>query len=108
MGFVLEVINADDDPSLLLYFVLEPHRTLMDLALEPSRFDSLHYTSYRRDFFEQLLCFPFQSIGQRLDIVRSTERVDHVGHARLVSQDLLCAERESHRRFGGQRERFVQ
>src|SRR2546421_830545 len=44
------------------------------------------------DLVDQLLCALLDLVGERLDHVRAGERVDCVGRARLVGQDLLGAE----------------
>ena len=47
-------------------------------------------------------------VGQRLDVVGAGERVDRVGRAGLVGDDLLGAQRDLGGALGGQRERLVE
>src|SRR3712207_7724177 len=47
-------------------------------------------------------------VGERLDEVRAGERVDRVGHAGLVREDLLGAQGDPRGVLGRQRERLVE
>jgi len=47
-------------------------------------------------------------VGERLHREGAAERVDDVGRARLLGDDLLGAERDPDRLLGGQRQRLVE
>ena len=67
----------------------------------------LHHAAGLVDLLEQRFRFALELVRERLDIVGAAEWVDHVGHARLVGEDLLRAKRHLHRLFRRQRQRFV-
>src|SRR2546427_13060646 len=94
--------------TLFRSIALELLRGARDLPLEPAALDARHHTAHRLDLREQSLRFPLELIGERLDVVGSAERVDHVRYARLVRDDLLRPQRQADRFLGGEREGFVQ
>ena len=49
----------------------------------------------------------FDFIGQVLDQVRARQRIDRIGHARFVGDDLLGAQRHPHRFLGRQPQGLV-
>jgi hypothetical protein len=51
--------------------------------------------------------FLFHPVGQRFDKVRAAERIDRIGDAALLSNDLLGAQSDGDGFFGGERQRFV-
>ncbi|MND04314.1 hypothetical protein D3C83_245270 [compost metagenome] len=48
---------------------------------------------------EDILCFPLDGIGQRLDGVRARNRVDGIRHSAFCGEDLLRAQSDPCRIF---------
>ena len=102
----LEVDADNQAPSRLDLFVVTKGRA-GELVLDEAVFDggngaalfeNLHHVAGNRGF---------QPVGQRLDVVRAAERVDDVGNAGFMRQDLLRAQGKMGRFLGGQAVRFV-
>ena len=100
-----ELVHAHDDPAPVLELPLVAVRRLLDLVLhEADRGDG---PTHLVDLAQVGLGLPFDLGGQALDGERPAERVDDVGDAGLVGEDLLGAERDAHGAFGRQSERLV-
>ena len=69
---------------------------------------ALHRAAELLDLVDQLLGALLDLVGQRLDEVGAGERVDGVGGAGLVGEDLLGAQRDARGALGRQRERLVE
>src|SRR5690606_5084332 len=102
-----EGVDADDDALALLDLALLALRAPGDLPLEVAQLDAAHDAADAVHLGEDVLDLALEAVGERLDVVGSGERVDRVGHARLVREDLLGAERDADGLLGGQRERLV-
>ena len=83
------------------------------MALEPVLLDAADRALQHRavaqsvEVGEQLLGLAFHLVGQRLDEVRTTERVGDVGDVGLVGDHLLRAQGDPRRLLGRQRHRLV-
>src|SRR6185312_4502357 len=104
--FVDEAVDADDDVLLGLVALLVPPGGLLDLVLdERDRVDRAAQLVHLRDQLGGALL----DLGrQRLDVVGARERVDRVGRARLVADDLLRAQRDLGGALRRQRKRLVE
>ena len=57
---------------------------------------------------EDLLRLPFDLVGERLHVVRATQRVGDVGHVGLLGDHLLRPEGDRRRLLGGQGQGLVE
>ena len=78
-----------------------------DLALEEASLDPRHHPSHHLDLAEVALGLLLERVRQALQIVRAGERVDSLGDADLVRDDLLGAQRDLHRLVARQRDGLV-
>ena len=99
-------VDADDDVLLDAVALLVAPGRLVDLAGD--ELDGLDRAAELVDLGDQLARAGLEFVGQRLDVVRAGERVDGVGGARLVGDDLLGAQRDLRRALAGQRQRLVE
>ena len=60
------------------------------------------------DLFDQLPRGVGEALRERLDVVRTAERIDHMGDARLLGEDQLRVARDARRELGRQRDRLVE
>src|SRR5205823_1157455 len=104
LGHVL--VHADHDVLLDSVALLVAPGRLLHLGADER--DRLHRAPELLDLVDQLLCALLDLVGERLDHVRAGERVDCVGRARLVGQDLLGAKSDPGGALRGQRERLVE
>ena len=102
-----EVVHADDDPPPRVHLLLEAARRVGDLSLEVPRLDPRDDASQGVDLLEDRLRLLLHLVGQALHVVGAGERVDRVGHAGLVGEDLLGAEGDPDRVLRRQGERLV-
>ena len=75
--------------------------------LRKAAFDGRDHPAHRVEFLEVGKRALLHIQGQPFDKVRTAQRVDRIGHARFVGQDLLRAQGDSGRFFGRQSERLV-
>src|SRR3989442_8675432 len=90
-----EIVDAHDDPLLVLDLPLVAIRGVGDFLLEepfPNRGD--HAPEFRNPV-EVAVCLRLQLVRQRLEEVGAAERVDRVGHPALVREDLLGPQRDA-------------
>ena len=78
-----------------------------DLALGKVALDRLHHPALAIDRVEIGARSLLQLVGQRLDEVRASERIDSVRHAGLEGDDLLGAKRQPGGLLGGKRQSLV-
>ena len=103
----LELVDADDDPLAGFDLALPIEGDVLDLSLDPLILDGLSHPAALVDLLEQLERLGLEVVGQALDVVRTGERVDRVGCAGLVGEDLLGPKRRPDRLLGREAERFV-
>ena len=89
-----ETIHAHHDAFLRLDASLGPVGRLVDLVLVEAGLDRRDGTPHRIDLLDDLDRQPFEFIGEVLDRVGAGQRVDEVGDARLVGDDLLGPQRQ--------------
>ena len=99
------LLTPDDDVLLDAVALVVAEGRLLDLVLD--EVDRLHRAAQLVDLVDELLGAALDLVGERLDEVGAGERVDGVGGARLVADDLLGAQRDLGRALGGQRQRLV-
>src|SRR5215212_2127296 len=99
------LVDADDDVLLLLVALLVAPGRLLDLVLDER--DRVDRAAELVDLRDQLAGALLDLARERLDEVGAGERVDRVGRARLVADDLLRAQRDLRGALGRQRERLV-
>ena len=100
-------VDADDDLIVIVDLLLQLERRVGDLALRVVALDRLDHAAELVDLGEVGVGLLLHLVGQRLDEVGAAERVDGVGHAGLVGDDLLRAQRDPDGVLGRQRERLV-
>ena len=106
LDVVLDVaVDADHDVLLGAVALVVAEGRLLDLVLDER--DGVDRAAELVDALDQLPRAALDLGGQRLDVVGAGERVDGVGGARLVGDDLLRAQRDLGGALGGQRERLV-
>jgi len=105
--FLFEGIHADYDFFVRFDALLELVSRFADLALDVAVLDGLkraaervHLPDIGHDAF-------FNGVGELFDVVGAGQRVDAVSRAGLMRDDLLGAQGDLDRFFGGQREGFV-
>ena len=101
------IIHADDDLFFLLDRALVGVAGLGDLLLREAVLDGLHHAAHRVQLAEILEGAVFHVPGQPLDEVGAAQRIDRVGNAGFIREDLLRAQRDARRVLGGKREGFV-
>ena len=102
-----EPVHADD-PLPRLDALLDAERGLVDLVLVEARLDRAHGAAHRIDLPDVVGRETFELLGERFDVVRARDRVDRLGHARLVADHLLRAQRDRGAVLGRERERLVE
>ena len=99
--------DADDHALTGVDLALHRGRLVGDEALHVAVLDALDHAAVPFEVGHDLDDLLLHRVGQRLDEVRPAQRVDGAGHAGLVGEDLLRAERERGALLGGERERLV-
>jgi hypothetical protein len=94
-----EVVDANQDALAGVDLLLVAIRRVGYLALREAVFDRTEHATHSVDLGEILEATVFHLIGERFDNVASTQRVDGVGRATLVGDDLLGSQRYPHRFF---------
>ena len=102
---LLVLVDADDDVLLRAVALVVAEGGLLDLALDER--DRLDRAAHLVDLLDQPARAVLDLLGQRLDVVGAGERVDGVGGARLVGDDLLRAQRDLGGALARQRQRLV-
>ena len=103
-----EVVDADDHLLAALDRLLELVRRLGNFLLRKAALDRLDHAAHAIDGVPVLQRALFHVARQPLDEVRPAERIDDVGHAGFVRDDLLRAQRDRRGFLGRQRQRFVE
>ena len=102
---LLVLVDADDDVLARAVALVVAEGGLLDLALDER--DRLDRAAHLVDLLDQRPGAALDVGGQRLDVVGAGERVDRVGGAGLVGEDLLGAQRDLGGALARQRERLV-
>jgi hypothetical protein len=89
-----EIVYADQDPLAGIDLALIAIRGVRNLSLGEALLQCWHHPSQSIDPFEILEATALHSVGECLDEVAAPQRIDGVGHAALVSDDLLRGYRE--------------
>ena len=89
---LLVLVDADDDVLLEAVALLVAPGRLVDLVRD--ELDRVDRAAELVDLRDQLVGARLDLVGQRLDVVGARERVDGVGRAGLVRDDLLGAQRD--------------
>ena len=108
VGFLAELVDADDDLPVRLDGGLEAVGGFLDLALNKAGFDRGNSAAELVDAGDQLGRTLLEIRGERLDVLGAAERVGRIGRAGLVHQDLLGAQRARRRVLARKRERLVE
>src|SRR5438270_4682139 len=99
---LLEAVDADDDLLAVVDGFGPGEGRLLDLVLHVTGLDGGHGAAHAGDLLDVAPGLGLDLVGEALDEVRPRKRVDGVGRAGLVGQDLLGAEGELGRLLGGQ------
>src|SRR5579885_3044666 len=105
--FGAEAVDADDHGVAGLDGLLILIGRLLNLAMHVADLDGVEHPAHRVNLLDVVERALLDLARQLLDGVGTRERVNRVGDARLVGDDLLRAEREPRGCFGWKRERFV-
>ena len=106
LGAVL--VDADDDVLAAVDARLAARRRLFDAQLRHTGRDCLGHAAELLDLFDKAPRLLREVVRERFEVVRARQRVDDVGHARLLGEDELRVAGDAGRRVGGQAERFVE
>ena len=87
---------------------LEGIARLFDGALHPAAFMRRNHAAHGVDLLQNFSRLAFDFIGERLNVIRATQRIDGVGDAELVHHHLLCPQCNAGGPLSGKGERLVQ
>ncbi len=92
---------------MLIHRLLVLVRSVLNLLLDISTLDCSEHSAHGLDLF-QILARPFFNlVGQRLDVIRSRQRINRLRGARLIGNDLLSPQRNPRRLLRRQRQCFI-
>src|SRR5205823_9025666 len=97
------LVHADDDRLARLDGPLLRVGALRDGLLEEAVLDGARGTTHPLDLTDQRPRLALDPLGERLDIPAPPRRIDDLGHARLVGENLLGPQRQRGALLGGQR-----
>src|SRR5579883_2971117 len=98
----LKFVDADNDTPPGIEVALEGVGSLFNLALDVALLDGADAAAEFINLADILLRLPLQLIGQRFHVIRASQWVNRIRHARLIGQNLLGAQRDTHRILGWQ------
>src|SRR5258706_378765 len=101
------LVDPDDDALLALHLALVLVGGAPDLALEEALLDARDHPAHRLDVAEIVLGLLPEPVREALDVIGAGERIDGLGHADLVGDDLLGAQRQLDRLVARQRDGLV-
>ena len=99
-----ELVGADGDLLARFGGALELVAGLGDFLLRIALLDGRNHAAHRVELLEIIERAVLHVERQPLDEVRAAQRIDGLGHAGFVSDDLLRAQRDAHGFFRGQRQ----
>ena len=103
-----EIVDADHD----FFFFVESHLVTVggfsDFALRIAALDGRDHSAHGINFLDVFPGAALDFVGQSLDKVGTAERIDCVGDAGFVGDDLLGAQGDGGGEFRGQRPGFIQ
>ena len=102
------IVHADHDFFFLVERDLIAIGGFGDFALRVAALDRGDHAAEGVDLFDVVPGAALDFVGQRFDEVGAAERIDGVGDAGFVGDDLLGAQRDRRREFGRQRPGFVE
>ena len=102
-----KVVDADQDAFVGVDFLLVAVCGIGDFALWEAALDGVEHAAQRVNLGKVVEAALFHTIGQRFDHVAAAQRIDGVGHAALVGDDLLRSQRDAHGFFRRQRHGFI-
>ena len=105
--FQLVLIDADDDALALVDQRLLAGRGLFDHPFRQSGLNRLRHPSRFVDLLHNGSRLLNDPIGQRLDVIRSTQRIHGAADLRLLLNDDLRITRDTCGKVGGQAERLI-
>ena len=94
---VLENVDADDLALASVEFTLEAIRGVGDLLLREAGGNGLDHAAERINLVEVVPYLALDLVGQGLDEVGASERIDRVRDARFTGDDLLLTESQQGR-----------
>ncbi len=99
--FHFESIHADHDDSFLIDGLLILVGCVLNFVLHEAALDSFQHPAHHFDLSQIFSGALFDFVGQRLDVIRSRQRIDRLWSARFVGDHLLGAESDARCLFGG-------
>ena len=102
-----ELRDADDLALLGLELALQLVGGIGDLSLRESSLDGANHATHLVDLADVAPTPLLGLVGERLDEVGAAERIDGVGHAGLLGEDLLLAQGEQRGILARNRPRLV-
>ena len=106
-GADVVLVDAHHDAPAGVDVALVAVGALLDLALDEAGLDGRQHPAQLVDLVDVVLGLALDLVGEVLDVVAAGQRVDGVGDAGLVGDDLLGAQGDADRCLGGQRQRLV-
>ena len=106
-GRRLILINANHNLLVPLNGALGLVGGILDFTLDKTLFDCAQRATQFIDLLNISGGLPFNLVGQCFDIISAPQRINGVGHPALVGDNLLCAQGDLDRFFGGQGHGFV-
>src|SRR5882762_5862013 len=103
-----EIIDADDDFFFLVYGQLVTVRGFGDFALRIAALDGGDHAAHGVDAIDVFPGTALDFVGQSLDEVGAAERVDSIGDASFVGDDLLGAQGDGSGEFRGESPSFIE
>src|SRR6266481_3999592 len=106
--FGYEIVHADDNLFLFVYSHLVTVGGFGDFALRIAALNGGDHTAHGVDPVDVFPSAAFDFVGESFDEVGAPKRIDSIGHAGFMGDDLLRAEGDGRGEFGGQRPGFVE
>ena len=103
-----EIVHADDGFFLFVHGYLVAVGGFRDFSLRIAALDGGDHATHGVDTIDVFPGTALDVVGERFDEVGAAERVNSIGDAGFVSDDLLRAQSDGGGKFGGQRPSFVE
>ena len=102
------IIHADNDFFFLVHSHLVAVGSFRNFALWVAAFDGGNHAAHGVDSLDVIPSAALDFVGQGLDKIRATERIDRIRDTGFVGDNLLRAESDRGRELGGERPSLVE
>ena len=103
----LKIVDADNYLLAVFDGLLVLVSGFLNFALRVAALDGGQRPAEIVNFLEVIFGLPLNFIGKLLNEIRTRQRVNAIGRAGFMGNDLLRAQGHAHRFFGGQPQGFV-